>query len=94
MNENTRIEEMARVMCGNREKSCLLCPIQSPCLMRNCAELLNAEGYCKASEVAREIFAEISKLIAVDKNGEATLDVRELYKLEKKYLEVDENAER
>lgn len=43
------ISEMARVMCG-REKDCLVCPIQSPCLMRNCAELLNAEGYCKQSE--------------------------------------------
>ena len=73
MNENTRIEEMARVMCGNREKSCLLCPIQSPCLMRNCAELLNAEGYCKASEGAREIFAEIQAEIkaALDSNYKA-----------------------
>ena len=52
------VKEMARVMCG-RDKDCLLCPIQSPCLMRNCAELLNAEGYRKSADVAREIFEEI-----------------------------------
>ncbi len=46
MNRDKQIEEMARVMCG-REKSCLICPIESPCLMRNCAHLLYAEGYRK-----------------------------------------------
>lgn len=54
------IGQMARVMCG-RDKDCLVCPIQSPCLMRNCAELINAEGYRKSAEVAREIFAEIEE---------------------------------
>jgi hypothetical protein len=48
------IGQMARVMCG-RDKDCLVCPIQSPCLMRNCAELLNAEGYREASDVVAEI---------------------------------------
>ena len=37
------------------------------------------------SEVAREIFAEIDKLLSVDKNGEANLDVTELHNLEMKY---------
>lgn len=49
MSKGKQIEEMARVMCG-REKSCLICPIESPCLMRNCAHLLYAEGYRKQSE--------------------------------------------
>ena len=56
------VSEMARVMCG-KEKDCLLCPIQSPCLMRNCAELLNAEGYRKTEDVAREIFEEIDEYV-------------------------------
>lgn len=56
------VKEMARVLCG-RDKDCLFCPIQSPCLMRNCAALLNAEGYRKASEVAREIFEEIENIL-------------------------------
>ena len=48
-------------------------------------------GYRKASEVAREIFAEIQKIIEVDKFGEAKFDVRELYKIEKKYESEDNN---
>ena len=60
MNRDKQISEMARVICG-RDNDCLVCPIQSPYPMRTCAELLNAEGYRKASEVAREIFEEIDK---------------------------------
>ena len=37
------------------------------------------------TEVAREIFAEIDKLLYVDREGTATLDVREIYALENKY---------
>ena len=40
-----------------------------------------------ASEVAREIIADIEKIIEVDKEGGATFDVRELFKIEKKYTE-------
>ena len=36
-------------------------------------------------ENAKEIFAEIDKLLSVDKNGEANLDVTELHNLEIKY---------
>lgn len=49
------------------------------------AEYFYNKGYRKASDVAREIFAEIEKIIEVDKFGEAKFDVRELYKIEKKY---------
>ena len=42
--------------------------------------------------VAREIFAEIEKILEVDEYGEAKFDVRELYKIEKKY-ESEENKE-
>lgn len=79
------ISEMAKVMCG-RDKDCILCPIQSPCSMRNCAELLNAEGYRKASDVAREIFAEIEHtarsaviLLKFEKNEEIRNTKTECY---------------
>lgn len=39
-----KIEKMARIMC-QRNKSCLLCEVQSPCICKTYAELLNAEGY-------------------------------------------------
>ena len=37
-----------------------------------------------------EIFAEIDKLLAVDRNGEATFDVRDLAELKKKYVKSEE----
>lgn len=49
-------------------------------------------GYRKAAEVAEEIFAEIDKLLAVDRNGEANLDVRDLAELKKKYIGEDTNV--
>ena len=39
------------------------------------------------SEVAKEIFEEIGKLLAVDKNGKADLSITELYILEMKYTD-------
>ena len=72
--------------CGD----CILCPVQSPCLMRNCAELLNAEGNRKASEVAREIFEEIEKLIEPNGNYLWRWDLNELAKLKKKYTESED----
>ena len=45
----------------------------------------------KASEVAEEIFAEIDKLLAVDRNGEANLDIRALQSLKKKYTESEKD---
>lgn len=44
-------------------------------------------GYRKASEVAREIIADLEKIIEVDKYGEAKFDIRELHKLELKYTD-------
>ena len=46
--------------------------------------LVENKGYRKASDVAREIFAEIEKIIEVDKNGDAKFDIREFCKLKKK----------
>lgn len=49
------------------------------------AEFLAELGYRKSTDVAEEIFAEIEKIIEVDKFGEAKFDIRELYKIEQKY---------
>ena len=62
MNRDKQIEEMARVMC-QRSKPCILCAIQAPCRCRTDAELLNAEGYRKDSDIAREIIEEIDRMI-------------------------------
>jgi hypothetical protein len=37
------------------------------------------------ADVAEEIFAEIDKLLAVDRHGEANLDVRAMQRLKEKY---------
>lgn len=87
------VSEMARVMCG-RDKDCLVCPVQSPCLMRNCAELLNAEGYRKSEDVADGIFAEIetSLSIANFKGGEIYYAIRaeDYLHYKKKYTGLQE----
>lgn len=44
----------------------------------------------KTSEVAAEIIADIEKILEVDENGEAKFDIRELFKIEKKYTEGGE----
>lgn len=82
-----QIEEMARVMC-QRQNSCYMCDVNSPCRCRTDALLLNAEGYRKASE----IFEEIEK-ICNDYNryeiGERGLFAK-LAELKKKYTEGGE----
>ena len=51
------------------------------------AKHLYEMGYAKASDVAREIIAEIENIIEVDEEGEAKFNVRELFKIEQKYTE-------
>ena len=60
--EEKQIEEMARLLCG-QAKSCNECSVHKPCLMMNCARILTDNGYRKASDVAREIFEELEKLM-------------------------------
>lgn len=50
-------------------------------------QIMREQGYRKSTNLAEEIFAEIDKLLAVDSNGEANLDVRALQRLKKKYTE-------
>ena len=56
--------------------------------MRNCAELLNAEGYRKSADVAREIFAEIEELFF--KNG-VFIHIQSYNELKKKYESEKKN---
>lgn len=50
------------------------------------AEFLTELGYAKASDVAREIIADLERIIEVNKDGEAKFDIMELRKIEKKYI--------
>ena len=54
LNKEKQIEEMARVMC-QQSNPCFLCAFQTPCRCRTNAELLNAEGYRKTSDLEKEI---------------------------------------
>lgn len=56
---------------------------------RKLEEVLKENGWRKASEVAKEIFEGIDKILEVDKFGEAKFDIRELYELKKKYESED-----
>jgi DNA integrity scanning protein DisA with diadenylate cyclase activity len=65
MDKEKQIEEMARDICKSRfandTRLCKEC--ENECLYYQIASALNAKGYRKASDVAREIFAEIAKII-------------------------------
>ena len=89
---NKQIEEMAKIIHEAKMNDIIAKVtgdiedlIDCPPMNVSVAEALYNAGYRKTSDVAREIFAEINKIIDVDKFGEAKFDVRELYKIEKKY---------
>jgi hypothetical protein len=82
-----QIEEMAKDFCA-LNMPCEECHLyNNRCRAKKYATRAYNAGYRKASDVAEEIFAEIDKLLAVDRNGEANLDVRALQRLKKKYTE-------
>lgn len=41
-------------------------------------------------KLAKELIADIEEILEVDENGEAKFDIRELFKIEKKYTEASE----
>lgn len=83
MSRDKQIEEMAKALNGCTAN----CTDDCGCSEMEHAEVLYNAGYRKSTDVAEEIFAEIDKLLAVDRNGEANLDVRALQRLKKKYTE-------
>lgn len=59
-----QIEEMARTMCGGANDDCIECNTHCGiCEFWTEASILYNAGYRKASDVAREIFAEIEQEI-------------------------------
>lgn len=65
MDREKQIEKIAKVICGG-------CPDSKECMHCLCADWYRAEalynaGYRKQSEVAKEIFAEIEKLVSTNK---------------------------
>ena len=105
MTTEKKIEEMARSICplANEYESCKECDdeiaTEDTCIHKKIACAIINNGYRKASEVAREIFEEISKAsigwgcycITTSKAGFLTSDVnRTLAELKKKYTEGEE----
>lgn len=90
MNREQQIEEMARILCGY-VNSCTECYIHKPCLMNNCAIILTEKGYRKATDVAREIFAEIESMSSLIIAGHKHYIIceLELAELKKKYTESE-----
>ncbi len=65
MSEEKQIEEMAKLVCTVFDGNCKDCPFNfyPPCPPKAGAERVYNAGYRKQSEVAREIFEEIEKLM-------------------------------
>ncbi len=93
MEKEKQIEDMIKVV---EQCSCVYVPCDRECAQCSCAEMYDDTlnhiartyydaGYRLASEVAREIIADLEKILEVDKYGEAKFDIRELHKIEKKY---------
>lgn len=88
---NKQIEEMAKVIIrGCRECNCEECKHSEGVLYPDCVPLFTAEalykaGYRKASEVAREIFAEIERRIVFNEYGVALLSQYIFDETRKKY---------
>lgn len=54
---NREIEDMAKTLCGQKEHSCAECDSCDLCEFWLEASILYANGYRKATDVAREILA-------------------------------------
>lgn len=89
MKPNEQIAEMAKILCKQYSLDecdiCIGCP---DCIAEDEAKALYTAGYRKASEVAREIFAEIERT-CIDSFGCFYLGATRgpFAELKKKYLE-------
>jgi hypothetical protein len=101
MDKEKQIEEMAKAVC-HLDRTCDQCMTSFECKAMTYAKRFYDNGYRKSSDVAREIFADLEKIIEVDNEGKASFDIREFHhKIEKKYTEggdtnvpTNENQER
>lgn len=89
MTVEEKIEEVAKEFCPLFKEygACETCDAildigDNPCVHKNIASLIIAHGYCKASEVAEEIFEEIEKALSnaryISKTSRKTVKVEEL----------------
>lgn len=92
MSRDKQIEEIKAIILEDCGSDCENCEFHNMgvCYDNYIANRLYNAGYRKSTDVAEEIFAEIDKLLAVDRNGEATFDVRDLAELKKKYVKSEE----
>ena len=89
MTKEKQIEEIAKNICGMKN-GCVGCMFnKSNCYERKDAEAIYNAGYRKASEVAREIFEEIERVLTDNEVYYRQTDkMREDFiKLKKKYTE-------
>lgn len=66
LDKDKQIEEMAKIMCGFDDEECehcITCSYHNGCACEEDAKNLYNAGYRKASDVAREIFEEIGKIL-------------------------------
>jgi hypothetical protein len=100
MNKEKQIEEMAKLLHGYCKAPCPNGGCDS-CVAYDKAKALFDAGYCKASDVAEEIFAEIDKILSHKRDFNcseiafgyewALAEVcRRYVKLKKKYTEGEE----
>ena len=92
MSREKQIEEMARDMCGlGRDCHGCTSSMSYVCKAKKYAERAVDKGYCKQSEVAREIFGEIEnkKRFIQDHTGNigVVVTLQDIAELKKKYTE-------
>ena len=92
MNRDKQIEEMAETMCAfYGTEMCYECRYCCDCHINKEAERIYNAGYRKASELAKEIFEEIEKLIVRRMIPDVTLIddrlITDIAELKKKYTE-------
>lgn len=88
MDREKQIDEMARDMCGlGRDCHGCTSSMSYVCKAKKYAERAVDKGYCKKSEVAREIIGKILLNHTPDIDGFFTMHETELSELKKKYTE-------
>ncbi len=89
MSRDKQIEEMAKIICGSHNNGACVFnhePCDLECSANGEAKKLYDSGYRKASEVAREIFEEVERVV----NFALCVDITEwsaFAELKKKYTE-------
>lgn len=89
--KEAEIEEMAKIMCVS-DKDCFMCPVQSPCHLKNFAKRLYEKGYRKADELAEELInmalSKVQIMISAIKSQEENGSITEFNGGAKTALEI------